>query len=463
MNNTFAEWLADTRRRYQTIEENFFGKEATPLDVTNIPFEECFSVIPLVDNFDTWQKSEFCVLPSFWPTPIMGDVEFTYTIDLDRELFSVFHAWHFPLSGIPNVWINKLGIPYPDKSPVAYPKPAVDENHVKLYEEANCAIFEVPDTQPGSNAHEGLCFETLTLFLGTNDHGMNPFLHHVFTWGPEDPPFKQLAFTSLCLADRSSFSLLQYSSRHQKRFASTGYQDIDYPATSSFWFAGVFVYLTTHLEDDQVCKAAIGHVLELTKGSGCPRSNFTAFLFSIRDLVIIDVSEEGVKHTSTLPFTSSNYEADDQTIPTPGVFAMIAQFTRSRKLLASLHRAQDVTKCGFILPYDVLVDIVEYVDWETAIVLSATSKVLRDCVERASPKCGPLHLLEYVGPNTFIGRVIDGRLAEIKFQEQDDESNSPSSFLTVIRYPGVQQRDFIPTIELIPSIYTSDEESMSTS
>jgi len=448
----FAEFLADARARYQKTEEFLYGKEATLKHATNTPFEECFSVIPALDTSKKWEKTHFAVPPGPWPTPTVNG-QWSYTIDLDREVFSIFHRWNFPLSGIPDDWIDKLYAAYRSPAPfgdmlhlvdVTYPKPAVDESHVKLYEEADCTILEVSDTRPGSNAHEGLCFEMLKVCLKGTDNEINPYLYYSYSWGPEDPPFKQLAFVALCLADRSSFSLLQHSPRHRKRFVQTGYQDIDYPATSSYWFAGVFIYLATHLEDDEVRKAAIGHILELTRQ--CPRSNFTAFLFSLKDLVIIDVSEKGIKHTNVLPF----YNREDQTASTPGPFAMIAHLARSRSLLANLRRAQNVTRSRSILPFDILMDIVEYVDWETAVVLSATSKVLRDCVEKARPKCGELNLLEYVGPGTFIGRVGDGRLVEVKLEQHDyGQNNTSSSFLTVMRYPGVRQRDLVSVVDLL--------------
>jgi hypothetical protein len=250
-----------------------------------------------------------------------------------------------------------------------------------------------------------------------------------------------LAFVLLLLVDRYSFSILPKSSPGEDDY-ETG---VACPATSSFWFAGTFVYLTTHLKDEAVRKSAIGHVLELTKD--CPRSSFTAFLFSISELVVVDFSEEGVKHTETLPFFD---DTSYSVVPNVGLLAMITFLTRSRTSLAN-HRTRIPTSPSSI-PYDILLNIVKYVDWKTTVTLSATSKLLRECVERLGPKLGNFQLLKYDADSESFLACQDGdKFVKIKIQRYYTLRSNPRSYLfnLKIRYPGVRQKAFISPFRVI--------------
>lgn len=455
------------KTEYQEVEEYFFGKDsdakesARPiLEVTTIPFEEYLSVVPFKEyskvNLD-FEGKRFYLFPSIWPPSNTLLIEWTYTIDLDRELFSVDHQIHFPLSAIPDTWIReinlirRLGDDDDDDDDddlmlvrqaidISYPKLAADETYVQLYEKANCSIFQVEESDYNFNsAYEGLCFELTNIFI----EFIRPLFSSISSWGPEDVPFKELAFVLLLLADRYSFSLLPSSSPYDYEMPV----GVAYPTTSSFWFAGAFVYLTTHLKDDAVRKSAIGHVLELTKN--CPRSNFTAFLFSIYELVVIDISEEGVKHTETLPFWASDITSESDSVPVVhkvGLLAMITYFTQSRTSLAN-HRTQTLTNPSS-LPYDILLNIVKYVDWETTIILSATSKLLRECVERLGPKLGNFQLLKYDAHSRVFLACRDGDdLVKINIQPRSNYYRS-YLFSVKIRYPGVRQQAFIPQLRV---------------
>ena len=353
------------------------------------------------------------------------------------------HEIHFPLSAIPDTWIRELKliggetedddgvVLIPWAIDVSYPKLGADETYVQLYEKANCSILQV-EVSDLNTVYEGLCFVLARNFIESN----RSVFKTLSSSGPEDVLFKELAFVLLLLADRYSFSILPCSSRGKDDY-ETG---IACPTTSSFWFAGTFVYLTTHLEEDAVRNSAIGHVLELTKD--CPRSNFTAFLFSIRELVVIDISEDGVKHSETLPFYDI---ASDSAVHNVGLLAMITFFTQSRTSLAN-HRTQTPTSPSS-LPYDILLNIVEYVDWKTTITLSASSKLLRECVERLGPRLGNFQLLKYVADSkTFLACRDGDALVNVDIQPSHNRSNL---FIVKIRYPGVRQKAFIPRLRVM--------------
>ena len=233
-----------------------------PIEVTTIPFEEYLSVVPHRESSEVNFKEErFALFPTIWPPPNTLFIEWTYTIDLDRELFSVDHEIHFPLSAIPDTWIRELNfsrgrkdddddVLIPHAIDISYPKLVVDETYIQLYEKANCSILqvdsEVSDPQFSLNsAYEGLCLELLNIFIDFNQ----PLFTTISSWGPEDLPFKEMALVLLFLADRYSFSLLP---------SSLPKEDYDIgvacPTTLSFWFAGAFVYLskTMQFEDLQL-------------------------------------------------------------------------------------------------------------------------------------------------------------------------------------------------------------------
>ena len=98
------------KTQYQEAEEFIFGKESmTPIEVITIPFEEYLSVVPLKKSPKAeFRVGGFLLSPTIWPPPNTLFIEWTYTIDLDRELFSVDHEIHFPLSAIPDTWIREL-------------------------------------------------------------------------------------------------------------------------------------------------------------------------------------------------------------------------------------------------------------------------------------------------------------------------------------------------------------------
>jgi hypothetical protein len=476
--------LTDLKAKYQEVEEYFFGKESmTPIEVTTIPFEEYLTVFPLGAGNPgvNYEEMGFTLFPSIWPPPNTLFIEWTYTIDLDRELFSVDHVIHFRLSAIPDTWIREINMirrddddPDDDDELVLIPqaidiipKLAVDENYIQLYEKANCSILQVEvlsDTQFSlTSVYEGLCLELVKNFMELNTELFSFRPKIISTWGPEDVRFKELAFVLLLLVDRHSFSILPLSSPGEDDYKTADENDYETgvacPATSSFWFAGTFVYLTAHLKDEAFRKSAIGHVLELTKG--CPRSNFTAFLFSIRELVVVNFSEEGVKHTETLPFFDDS-DASDSVVPNVGLLAMITFLTQSRTSLAR-HRTRTPTSPSS-LPYDILLNIVKYVDWKTTVTLSATSKLLRECVERLGPKLGDFQLLKYDARSEHFLACRDGdKLVKIIIQHNDpnyfnvrsnrdsDPTGIPYLFNVKIRYPGVRQNAFIPPLRVIVS------------
>ena len=96
----------------------------------------------------------------------------------------------------------------PQATDVSYPKllVAVDEIHVQLYEKANCPILQV-EVSDLNTVYKGLCFELARTFIESN----RSVFKTISSWGPDDVPFKELAFVFL-LADRYSFSFLPLSS-----------------------------------------------------------------------------------------------------------------------------------------------------------------------------------------------------------------------------------------------------------
>ena len=117
-----------------------------------------------------------------------------------------------------------------------------------------------------------------------------------------------------------------------------------------------------------------------------------------------------MKDTETLPFCDIT---SDSAVHNVGLLAMITYFIKSRTFLAN-HRTQTPTSPS-LLPYDILLNIVKYVDRETRFALSATSKLLRECIERVGPKLGNFQLLKYdADSKNFIAWRDGDDLVQIK-------------------------------------------------
>ena len=134
--------------------------------------------------------------------------------------------------------------------------------------------------------------------------------------------------------------------------------------------------------------------------------------------------------------------------------SLLTYLTQSRISLSN-HRRTEIPTSPSSLPYDILLNIVKYVDWKTTVTLSATSKLLKECVEGFGPKLGNLHLQKYDAASEFFFAYEDGdNLVKMKIHRRDFYYNPSSdtrhyAFKFNIRYPGVRLNFFVPMLEFI--------------
>ena len=281
-------------------------------------------------------------LPSY--RPIFNDlfIEWVYVVDLDREIFSVDHGAHLKMANIPRFgWIDALAktangrrLLLPDLLPdnaitslVVGSNPP-DVELVRLYEELNIDIV----TPKGINGfhptqrHEPL-FHARIFQIFQRAH-KQVLAHLLLGWKPDDFPFREIAFTILCLASgRQNVSLvetvrlanddahgcanLMNNTTHDLDPEFVAHMGVgshlnDYPAgsapkSSTYWFEGILVHLVSRLDKPGVIPETVARVVQYARAS-FPRQPVDAVLISIAHIVLVRVFSSGkVQHTKPLP------------------------------------------------------------------------------------------------------------------------------------------------------------------
>lgn len=278
-----------------TTESN--GQEAEP-------DSQIVRLIPLSEPTN-FQDFGYEMGPVFWPPINTSWIEWIYTIDLDRNLFSVGshdsrgHD-HFKLDDIPEDWMELLERAWTteaslNQSAASYPRPVPDQDLLELYKRSKPTTFQISPESPF--IHEPTYMRLIDCLTSQlSDDTSYDYFKLLDEWGPNDPQFKQLAFTMLHLS--SSCAIDDHRIIPQPiQFECT------YPSTSSFWFNGVYILFETHLDHSwspQNLKAAVAKSIS-AKGNPSGES-FTALIFSIRHVVVVEVDSDGtVKHTLPIP------------------------------------------------------------------------------------------------------------------------------------------------------------------
>ncbi len=281
-------------------------------------------------------------LPSY--RPIFNDIliEWVYVVDLDREIFSIDHGAHLKMANIPRRgWIDALAkaangrrLLLPDLLPenaitslVAESNPP-DVELTRLYEELNTEIV-TPKGIDGfhpTQRHDPLFHARIfQIFQRTHKQVL---AHLLLGWKPDDFPFREVAFTILCLAsDRQNVSLvenvrlanddahgcanLMNNTTHDLDPEFVAHMGVgshlnDYPAgsapkSSTYWFEGILVHLVSPLDKPGVISESVARVVQYARAS-FSRPPVDAVLISIAHIVLVRVFSSGkVQHTKPVP------------------------------------------------------------------------------------------------------------------------------------------------------------------
>ena len=267
-------------------------------------------------------------------------IEWTYTIDLDREVFSVNSGAHFTLNEIPGVWIESLSsdiignmfllpqlIPAESVATLVLDPPSFASSAHHL----NLRMRLVKPKNPDQPLHSYLPGTRLRwmLFNIIQASQRSDLSVALLGWHAQDLPFREFAFFILCLASSGDHLALldqrcmkmpyfgamylgitaEDSSKPDIELATylgVGYHMAGLPIGSApdetkYWFEGALICLVPRLNCPGILEPAIADAVEYGRAQ-CTRSSFNAVLISIEHLVLIKSFPDGtVDHTEVLP------------------------------------------------------------------------------------------------------------------------------------------------------------------
>ncbi|KAI9782560.1 MAG: hypothetical protein M1839_004804 [Geoglossum umbratile] len=271
-------------------------------------------------------------------------IEWVYTIDLDREVFSVDNGAHFHLDKIPrdDAWIKAVAkdanglrtldtevVPrdcaaHPILTPIL-PDPSLLNaygNLTTIPTQAKTAIDLKSEL-----AHNHL----IRLFVWSQfsrKYGKH-LPHFLYGWEPQEFVFREFVYAILTLASGDPDTLRYMPSENLQLVPGEGYRWFEgkdgkpillpvfmeachrpgiepgiSPADETlYWFGGVVIYLTVRLNSDDHRKAAIARAVAFGRESD--RGWFDAVIISIEHVVLLRLLPgDMVEHTDAIPLFS---------------------------------------------------------------------------------------------------------------------------------------------------------------
>ncbi|CAD6576770.1 MAG: hypothetical protein ASARMPRED_007875 [Alectoria sarmentosa] len=263
-------------------------------------------------------------------------IEWIYTINLDREIFSVNNGAHFHLNQIPADWSEALFtddkghtfllpqlVPTESIGTLALdPSGFVPSNE---YEKLQTRLVK-PNISPSHVIGPRLRWMLFNSFQETMQADLSVSL---LDWQVQDLSFRELAFFILCLAaGGENFSLIDHR-RVKKPYDNAAYLGMttsdlseseagmelatclgvgyhmdglpmgSAPGETKYWLEGALVCLARHLDNPGILTKAIADVIEYGRNSA--GTSFNAVLISIEHVVLIKSLPDGsVDHTELL-------------------------------------------------------------------------------------------------------------------------------------------------------------------
>lgn len=269
-------------------------------------------------------------------------IEWTYTIDLDREVFSVDNGAHFCLNHMPrnDEWMNAL-FHDNDGNRFLLPQlvPAESVATLSLDPPSFTASTKYEALQTRLVKAKGLdhlspCYLTaprlrwmlFNFIQKSQQRGLSVTL---LGWQAQNLPFRELAFFILCLATGGENLVLVDQRRVKLPYDEGLYAGIttgnepegdtelasslgvgyhmdglpmgSAPKETKYWFQGALVCLVPQLDYPGIMEKAIADAVDYGRDI-CTRNSFNAVLLSIEHLVLIKSLPDGsVDHTELLP------------------------------------------------------------------------------------------------------------------------------------------------------------------
>ncbi|KAL8858823.1 MAG: hypothetical protein Q9178_004740 [Gyalolechia marmorata] len=291
-----------------------------------------------------------CDIPIYNPGWAEWDAKYTYTINLDLEVFTIDNTAHYRLDKIPrDEWMRALDTdkhPYvPNKRSrrFVHPRLAPDESLDSLAVET---LAFTPDDKaywksvPKRNVlpaiDDNLATSTsarirLKLFRVFADAHFEALDAAILSWNTGDLPFREIVFFILCLAAGGSHLALvdqqrvyqspaaaasfaaipsDESPKAEKELISplgVGFHMRDQPAgsapeSSKYWFEGALIRLVhPSYSSPDVLRKAKGDALRYGR-EACKRVSFNVLVFSIELVVLVRAFPDGsVDYSAPMP------------------------------------------------------------------------------------------------------------------------------------------------------------------
>ena len=290
--------------------------------------------------------------PSYNPGSHRSDhswIEYTYTIDLDLEIFSIDSSAHYQLGHIPrdDVWIEGLFLNCNNQRfvlPQCVPEESIGSLTVENEDLAADAMdywaklntVEVLPRDESPSTVSGLRWRLFGIFSRSQLEHLSITL---LGWTAQDLPFREIAFFILCIAAGGNKLALVDERRiiephtndtyaglvtgtdidDERELISSvaaGYHVEGFPTGSAldesrYWFHGALICLVPRLNRFRVLEKAIADAV-LYGPVHCCCHSFNAVLVSIEHVALVRSFPDGsVEYTDILPLISIKHSSKD--------------------------------------------------------------------------------------------------------------------------------------------------------
>ncbi|GAB1203976.1 hypothetical protein APSETT445_002624 [Aspergillus pseudonomiae] len=323
-------------------------------------------------------------------TPLLhvwrGYPDYTYTLDLDRELLGVDHSVYFKLSKISRGgrWHQHLDEDDNRRRMVLRedtPENIVGDAALKpsINSEAR-AKYDTLDVEPipsevfcGSFGtllpREALLLSTFSCMHSSFKKLLDPF---ILEWTPERFSFREIAFALLSIAaGEVTFESIRALNRNYEaegyyvlpdgrllpRFLYErhlpGVEPGSAPQNHTYWFSNVLVHLASRLDIVDVEKAAVIEAVDAGLAQGLDA--FYAMVFSLSDVILVHVQKGGgrvrVQRSDLMPLfyfheESSWYPNGPRTRPTQATQPPTLGTNASHALQCKTQTVDDTSRCS---------------------------------------------------------------------------------------------------------------------
>ncbi|MCJ1282553.1 hypothetical protein MMC26_001876 [Xylographa opegraphella] len=285
------------------------------------------------------------LLPCFHTPKKESNIEYTYVVDLDREVFTMDNGIHFFLNKIPkDIWIESLGfddqwerLAFPSLLP---PGCIADLAVLRFAGKTTEEIMESGTQQietsvvrpkgfldfPATLRHGPLLMAHFWRFVTTSLKDEMPFILRGLT--PDDFAFREIAFAFISIAAGLS-STLKVVDTHRIRSSSDatwagimlgdpsehevavlsdlavghhaeGIAPGSAPECQTYWFQGTVIRLEADLTVSDRVEQAIRHAIDFAQDFQYRQEPFDVILLSIEHVILLHVVGINVQRTAAL-------------------------------------------------------------------------------------------------------------------------------------------------------------------